>query len=422
MQRQDPAPEQRRTPTLHVIHRPQKPRSPSPEAVESPRLSGGSPSSKHGLSFKVLQVLTGTDDDEGVEPPPTSDGKGKSRFNSQDDEMTFSGINKREEVPSHTFKRLMRMTSKDELETQGLQRPAPTAANIKVRAPVKEQPQPTHINPAAQVYTPQEPVNVPPPVPQHVVYNAPAPASPVMYSPPQQNSGMVSPPVTVKTMTPGRVGTPPGRRPGSPTTQSYAISPLAAASPPSPTQQYYNIAPMPVSVPVSVPIQHYEDDDAYEGPIGKYDETSIRYKGRNIPSKSFKLLQQMTGGPDTVFLDPAPSQQQTRRRARGSPEAGTRNIQIMHISSNQPPPPQLAPQQFSIQIQRGTPSQSPGTPPGGRQRPKLSKLPESIKRASFDEDLPPSSPPPHGWESRAMRILQLAERKKATAFDGSSDL
>ncbi len=31
--------------------------------------------------------------------------------------------------------------------------------------------------------------------------------------------------------------------------------------------------------------------------IGGYDEASIRYKGRNIPSKSFKILQNMTGGP-----------------------------------------------------------------------------------------------------------------------------
>ena len=31
--------------------------------------------------------------------------------------------------------------------------------------------------------------------------------------------------------------------------------------------------------------------------IGNYDETSIRYRGRNIPSKSFRMLQNMTGGP-----------------------------------------------------------------------------------------------------------------------------
>ena len=32
--------------------------------------------------------------------------------------------------------------------------------------------------------------------------------------------------------------------------------------------------------------------------IGGYDEASIRYMGRNIPSKSFRMLQSMTGGPD----------------------------------------------------------------------------------------------------------------------------
>ena len=36
-------------------------------------------------------------------------------------------------------------------------------------------------------------------------------------------------------------------------------------------------------------------DDPEE--IGGYDEASIRYLGRKIPSKSFQLLQSMTGGP-----------------------------------------------------------------------------------------------------------------------------
>ena len=29
--------------------------------------------------------------------------------------------------------------------------------------------------------------------------------------------------------------------------------------------------------------------------VSAYDETSIRYRGRNIPSKSFRMLQNMTG-------------------------------------------------------------------------------------------------------------------------------
>lgn len=33
-----------------------------------------------------------------------------------------------------------------------------------------------------------------------------------------------------------------------------------------------------------------------EEEVGNYDEASIRYKGGNIPSKSFKILQNMTGG------------------------------------------------------------------------------------------------------------------------------
>ena len=34
-----------------------------------------------------------------------------------------------------------------------------------------------------------------------------------------------------------------------------------------------------------------------EEDIGNYDEASIRYRGKNIPSKSFQKLQSMTGGP-----------------------------------------------------------------------------------------------------------------------------
>ena len=32
-----------------------------------------------------------------------------------------------------------------------------------------------------------------------------------------------------------------------------------------------------------------------EGSVGNYDETSIRYKGRNTPGKTFKKLQSLTG-------------------------------------------------------------------------------------------------------------------------------
>jgi len=36
---------------------------------------------------------------------------------------------------------------------------------------------------------------------------------------------------------------------------------------------------------------------AEERAVGDYDEASIRYTGRNIPSRSFRMLQQLTGGP-----------------------------------------------------------------------------------------------------------------------------
>ena len=37
-----------------------------------------------------------------------------------------------------------------------------------------------------------------------------------------------------------------------------------------------------------------------EEEIGGYDEASIRYRGGHIPSKSFKILQNMTGGPSEL--------------------------------------------------------------------------------------------------------------------------
>ena len=39
-------------------------------------------------------------------------------------------------------------------------------------------------------------------------------------------------------------------------------------------------------------------DDVDE--VSGYDETSIRYRGRNIPSKSFRMLQSMTGSGSDV--------------------------------------------------------------------------------------------------------------------------
>ncbi|KAI0227428.1 hypothetical protein LSAT2_022108 [Lamellibrachia satsuma] len=49
-------------------------------------------------------------------------------------------------------------------------------------------------------------------------------------------------------------------------------------------------------------------DDVDE--VSGYDETSIRYRGRNIPSKSFRMLQSMTGSGSDV---PAGVRQRTRK-------------------------------------------------------------------------------------------------------------
>ena len=48
------------------------------------------------------------------------------------------------------------------------------------------------------------------------------------------------------------------------------------------------------SLPLSgMPVVCAGSDDVDE--VSGYDETSIRYRGRNIPSKSFRMLQSMTG-------------------------------------------------------------------------------------------------------------------------------
>jgi len=40
------------------------------------------------------------------------------------------------------------------------------------------------------------------------------------------------------------------------------------------------------------------DESGAGAEVGDYDETSIRYTGRNIPSRSFRMLQHLTGGAD----------------------------------------------------------------------------------------------------------------------------
>jgi len=37
---------------------------------------------------------------------------------------------------------------------------------------------------------------------------------------------------------------------------------------------------------------------------GEYEQTSIRYTGKNIPSKSFRMLQSMTGGAGSASPPP----------------------------------------------------------------------------------------------------------------------
>lgn len=47
-------------------------------------------------------------------------------------------------------------------------------------------------------------------------------------------------------------------------------------------------------------------EDGSEGEVGEYEQKSIRYTGRNIPSKSFRMLQNMTGGDQPEIVRSGP--------------------------------------------------------------------------------------------------------------------
>ena len=44
----------------------------------------------------------------------------------------------------------------------------------------------------------------------------------------------------------------------------------------------------------------FSDDDADDEGVGRYNEASIRYRGGHIPSRSFRMLQSMTGEDGTT--------------------------------------------------------------------------------------------------------------------------
>ena len=48
----------------------------------------------------------------------------------------------------------------------------------------------------------------------------------------------------------------------------------------------------------------YDVTEDSAGDVGDYDQTSIRYTGRNIPSRSFRMLQHLTGSGDESTTPP----------------------------------------------------------------------------------------------------------------------
>jgi len=55
---------------------------------------------------------------------------------------------------------------------------------------------------------------------------------------------------------------------------------------------------MMLSTDEDVQSQQQQQQQAESGEWGQYDQKSIRYTGRNIPSRSFRILQNMTGADD----------------------------------------------------------------------------------------------------------------------------
>ncbi|CAG5131913.1 unnamed protein product [Candidula unifasciata] len=88
------------------------------EIDESPiNLNMGTNPRKQSKSFKVLQWMTETEQDETDEPSQKAkrNKDPERRHNADDDEMRFSGLNSKAEIPSKTFGILQRMSSHDEL-------------------------------------------------------------------------------------------------------------------------------------------------------------------------------------------------------------------------------------------------------------------------------------------------------------------
>lgn len=97
------------------------------EAAEM-KLSGSNPS-KQSLSFKVLQWMTDTEKPvEDLQDTPTASRKKQKnpllRHNSEDDEMRFSGLHGKHDIPSKSFKMLQNLTvtdSQDDASSQDTQ-------------------------------------------------------------------------------------------------------------------------------------------------------------------------------------------------------------------------------------------------------------------------------------------------------------
>jgi hypothetical protein len=93
---------------------------------------------------------------------------------------------------------------------------------------------------------------------------------------------------------------------------------------------------------------------------GQYDEKSIRYTGRNIPSRSFKILQQMTGGP--VASDAIPPAADDERRGLRSRSETPKRVVISHQPHHPAPHPHTQHQQ-SYQPQHPNPADQYQQPP-----------------------------------------------------------
>uniref|UniRef100_A0A0L8GUQ2 Zasp-like motif domain-containing protein n=1 Tax=Octopus bimaculoides TaxID=37653 RepID=A0A0L8GUQ2_OCTBM len=238
------------------------------EEAADMKLTGSNPS-KQSLSFKVLQWMTDTEkpaEEEETTTPTVSRKKQKNpllRHNSEDDEMRFSGLHSKRDIPSKSFKMLQNLTvsdSQDEVSSQDTQDEDGVGNYCEASIRYKGK----HI-----------------PSPSFRVLQNWADTD----TDPTPDSGLDTEEETVGNSVMNTSIRYTGKCIPSPTFQvlkAWADKDVL----PSPKMRKSR------SKPKRPPIE--EDEDKSDGPV------EVRYSGGNIPSRVFKVLQMSVGGSDPI--------------------------------------------------------------------------------------------------------------------------